>query len=213
MTSELSNTSASTAVQVGARLRLFVCNWGKLTTDPWVLRTVSEGYAIEFSQQPRQVQLGCDNQQVSPGEIEIFDAEVSQMLAKRAVRKCVFDPTQFVSRLFLVPKKSGDMRPVINLKTINTFVVYQHFKMENINSLSDILRPNDFIATIDLKDAYFTVPIHSGYSKFLRFYWRGVLYEFIALPFGLSSAPRVFTKLMKPIVAFCRGKAIRILFG
>ena len=48
--------------------------------------------------------------------------------------------------------------------------------MENINSLSDILRPDDFIATIDLKDAYFTVPIHSAYSKFLRFFWRGVVW-------------------------------------
>ena len=120
------------------------------------------------------------------------------MLAKGAVRKTFYDPTQFVSRLFLVPKNSGDMRPVINLKTSNTFVAYQHFKMKNINiSLSDILRPNDFTA-IDLKDAYFTVPIHSAYSKFLPFYWRGVLYEFIALPFRLPSALRVFTKLMKP---------------
>ena len=49
MTSELSNTSASTAVQVGARLRLFACNRRKLTREPWVLQTVSEGYAIEFS--------------------------------------------------------------------------------------------------------------------------------------------------------------------
>jgi hypothetical protein len=68
--------------------------------------------------------------------------------------------------------------------------------MENISSLIDLFRPNDFIATIYLKDAYFTVPIHADHSKFLRFRWNGLLYEFIVLPFGLASAPRVFTKLM-----------------
>ena len=103
------------------------------------------------------------------------------------------------------------MRPVINLKRLNTFVQYLHFKMENINSLIDLLRPNDFIATIDLKDAYVTVPIHADQSKFLSFYWEGVLYEFIVLPFGLASAPRVFTKLMKPIIAYLRGKSIRLI--
>ena len=96
------------------------------------------------------------------------------------------------------------------MNVLNVFVKYIHFKMENVNSLIDLLRPNDFIATIDLKDAYFTVPIHQDYSKYLRFWWNG-LYEFTVLPFGLSSSPRVFTKVMKPILAFCRGKGIRVV--
>jgi hypothetical protein len=54
--------------------------------------------------------------------------------------------------------------------------------MENINMLIDLLQLSDLIATIDLKDAYFTVPIHWDYSKYLRFYWNGILYEFVALP-------------------------------
>ena len=94
------------------------------------------------------------------------------------------------------------MRPVINLRPLNIFVTYIHFKMENISSLINILRPNNFIATIDLKDAYFTVPTHPDYSKYLRFWWN-IIYEFIVLPFGLPSSPRVFTKVMK------QGKGIR----
>ena len=70
--------------------------------------------------------------------------------------------------------------------------------MENINSLRDLLRLGDFIATVDLKDAYFTVPIQDDYLNYLRFCWNSLLCEFLALPFGLSSAPRIFTKIMKP---------------
>jgi hypothetical protein len=190
---------------------LFAKNLAKITSDPWVLETVSRGYKIEFSHLPFQSHYKIQQNYFSFSERESISDEVKKLLAKGAIRKCSFDKSQFLSNLFLVPKKSGEMRSVINLKRLNTFVEYLHFKMENISSLVDLLRPNDFIATIDLKDAYFTVPIHADHSKFLRFCWNGLVHEFIVLPFGLASAPCVFTKLMKPIIAYLRGKFIRII--
>jgi len=55
------------------------------------------------------------------------------------------------------------------------------------------------------------VPIHESCRKFLRFLWKGTFYQFKALPFGLCSAPRIFTKVLKPVAAFLRSKAIRVL--
>ena len=98
--------------------------------------------------------------------------------------------SQFISPLFTVPKKGGGHRPVVNLKDLNQFVEYQHFKMEGVPMLKDLLRPNDFLTKIDLKDAYLTVPIWIHHQKFLRFIWRDTLWEFACLPFGLASAPR-----------------------
>ena len=66
---------------------------------------------------------------------------------------------QFLSSLFMVPKKSGDLRPVINLRPLNMFIAYRHFKMENVSLVKDLLSPNDWMTSVDLKDAYFTVPI------------------------------------------------------
>ena len=115
----------------------------------------------------------------------------------------------FVSRLFLVPKKDGQMRPVINLKPLNRFLVYHHFKMEGIQVVRDILRLNKWMTRIDLKDAYFSIPIHQSHQKYLRFKWEKKMYQFTCLPFGLASAPRLFTKVLRPVVGYLRGIGIR----
>ena len=70
----------------------------------------------------------------------------------------------FVSNLFVIPKKGRGQRPVLNLLQLNQFIQYEHFKMEGIHMLKDLLKPNDFMAKIDLKDAYFTVPIWKGHQ-------------------------------------------------
>lgn len=66
-------------------------------------------------------------------------------------------------------------------------------------------------SSVDLKDAYLSVLVHESSRKFLRFIWKGACYQFKALPFGLCSAPRIFTKVLKPVAAFLRKKAIRVL--
>ena len=62
------------------------------------------------------------------------------------------------------------------------------------------------MGSIDLRDAYYTVPIHEEYRKFVRFIWEGHVMEYQCLAFGLSSAPRLFTKLMIPVFANLRAK-------
>ena len=117
----------------------------------------------------------------------------------------------FISSIFIVPKKDGRNHPVINLKPLNQFLIYEHFKMEGIHMLRDLLKQNDYLVKIDLKDAYLTVPIWKDHQKYLRFLWKGTLHEFACLPFGLATAPRVFTKLMKPVVAALRQRGIRLI--
>ena len=70
----------------------------------------------------------------------------------------------------------------------------------------------DYLTSTDLTDAYFSLRIDSDYCKFLRFTWRGILYEFKVLCFGLASAPRVFTKVLKPVYAFFRQHGIRCIY-
>ena len=135
------------------------------------------------------------------------------MLQKGAREKLKHNRTQggFYSNIFLVPKKDGKMRPVINLKALNQFVVTRHFKMEGIHTLRDLLQPNDWLTKIDLKDAYFAIPIHQQDQNLLRFSVAGQHYQFTCLPFGLSSAPWAFTKILKPATTLLREQGVRLI--
>ena len=117
----------------------------------------------------------------------------------------------FLSTLFLVPKKDGGQRPVINLKSLNSFVNAPHFKMEGIHTLKSLLKKGDWLLKIDLKDAYFSIPISIEHRKYLCFQLENKTYQFNCLPFGLASAPWVFTKTLKPIAALGRELGIRLV--
>ena len=183
--------------------------WRNLTSDPWVLETIA-GYHLEFESVPIQLNLPRPPP-FKRAEIQLIDEEVDKLLNKGAIQIALPCHEEFLSNLFLVPKKTGDMRPVINLKPLNEFVQKIHFKMENIQmALNFIARGNSMIS-IDLKDAFFSVLIFPPHRKYLQFMWRDQRYEFTCLPFGYSLAPRVFTKIFKPIVARLRLNGLRIV--
>jgi len=72
--------------------------------------------------------------------------------------------------------------------------------MEDIRSALVLLSQNDYMASIDLKDAYFLIPVHSEFRKFLRFRFNSKLYQFTCLPFRLCTSPYVTQKIMKPVM-------------
>lgn len=146
---------------------------------------------------------------VSPTEHLAIDNEIRSFLTKNIIQRVAHCPGEFISHIFTRPKPDGSVRILINLSPLNDCIVYKHFKMETLHSALSLIQPNFFMASIDLKDAYYSVKIHQTYRKFLRFTWNHVLYEFTCLPMGLSCAPRIFTKLMKPI--FCHLRSLGYL--
>lgn len=129
-------------------------------------------------------------------------------MAKNAIEECVNTEGQFISSYFLVPKPDGSSRLIINLKRLNKFISPSHFKMEDIRSAKNLLMKEGFMSTVDLKDAYFLIPIHNEHKKFLRFKFGNKLYQFNCLPFGLCTSLYVYTKIMKPIVNKLRSEGI-----
>ena len=148
---------SSAPAQVAGRLRFFQANWHLVTDDPWVLETIM-GYKIEFHSMPHQV--AWPQTFMSKAQEEAVQTEIDKMALQGAIHPVSCNTEGgFVSSIFLVDKKDGGHRPVINLKKLNSFVNFQHFKMEGIHMLRDLLKKGDFMVKLDLKDAYFTVPV------------------------------------------------------
>lgn len=114
------------------------------------------------------------------------------------------------SRYFLVKKKTGGWRPILDLRRLNKFIKAQKFRMVTLQHVLGQLEEGDFLSSLDLGDAYFHIPILKGHRKFLRFVVQGRHYQFKALPFGLRSAPRVFTKCLAPVAAQLRREGIHV---
>ena len=139
-----------------------------------------------------------------------INSEIKKMLRKGAVQHVKSEPGGFLSNLLLVNKKDGGHRPVINLRFLNSFIPYQHFKMEGMHLIKDFLQEHDFLIKTDLKDTYFGIPLDESSRKYIRFQWEGNLCKFLCLCFGLRPASLIFTKLLKIPIALLRRINVRI---
>jgi hypothetical protein len=172
------------------------------------LSIIKEGYKIPLERKPPISTNHPDPHPLSEEATKIVDQEVCALLTKGAI-ECASGPG-FTSPLFVIPKKIGDLRPVLNLRALNQFLPVKHFKMETIQHVCTLIKKNDYLTSIDLSDAFLHIKIHPESRKYLQFLWKGQLYQFKVLPFGLSLAPMIFTKMLKPLLRWARKRGIRI---
>jgi hypothetical protein len=224
--------------RVVGRTAFFLDGWAQLTQDPWVLMTVSLGYKLDFTINPLFQRHAPPNAKMDALKSSLWDEEVNALINK-GVGVEVGKEAGYISHHFWVPKKGpNEWRRIINLKPLNQFLKYKHFKMEGIvtrrgHSLNRALelrsncarflcsflfalknlplfphpftckkgkhehnssaglsecpdlivtvrntvRQGDFMAIVDLMDAYFSIPIFQGHLKFLRFRWKNNTFE------------------------------------
>ena len=191
------------------RLKLFKRNWENICIDRWVLHAI-QGYQIEWLNRPHhRHSLHCprfsQEERVSGERNKTNAREAGNFSGRTPLGDAGFPIKHFSSA------EDGGHRPIINLKKLNEFIPHSHFKMEGIHMLKDLLRRGDFLAKIDLKDTYFAVPISTQDRKYLRFRWGKKTFQFNCLPYGLSCAPWVFTKITKAAVSVLREMSIRLI--
>ena len=200
------------SVKVGARLQHFVEAWSNITDNAWALSIISKGYCIPFVQTPPLSRSPIFYPLRDNSHLQLLKAEVQNLLEKEAIER-VLDHSSpgFYSRLFLVPKKNGKVRPVIDLSPLNKMIQVDHFQMETTASVRKAIEPGSWAVSIDLMDAYLHIPIQRASRKFLRFTVDGEVFQFRSLPFGISTAPLVFTNLMEIVAAYIRRQGPRLI--
>ena len=70
---------------------------------------------------------------------------------------------------------------ILNLKKLNKYIDSKHFKMESLQIILLMVKSGVWMASVDLKDIYYSVSIHDEYQKYLKFLWEYPL-KFIAMP-------------------------------
>ena len=133
------------------------------------------------------------------------------MLQKNAITEVPPDSPGFYSNVFLVRKASGGWRPVIDLKNLNAHIHAPHFRMFTTSSVLSSVEKGDYLFKIDLQDAYFHIPIHPSSRKYLRFAFENRVYQFRVLPFGLNTAPQIFTRLGHTVTAYLHRRGISVI--
>ena len=192
---------------VGGRLRHFLSQWYNITSDPCIIDTV-KGMHIDLKKLPKQSTLP-PQLHLTQDEFLAAEAQIRTLLEKRAIVETTKgQPGEFISNIFLCPKKDKGYQVILNLKKFKSNVMYNHFKMETLHHILTLVTKNCYMSIFDLQDAYLVVAIAGFHVKFLKFEWQGKVYMYVVMPFGLAEAPRKFTKLLKPVLAKLRQAGI-----
>ena len=201
-------------MSVGGCLSSHWRRWQEIGAETWVVTVLRDGYRVPFKDSPpplARTPVSFPTYRAGSPRAQALRQEVEVMLAKGALEIARDPGPGFYSRLFLVEKATGGWRPVIDLSHLNDFVQLTPFKMETVASVLLSVREGDFLASLDLKDVYFQIPIHGSSRKLLRFMSEGTVYQFKALCFGLLTAPQVFTRVFAAVSAWAHARGIRLL--
>ena len=196
-------------LQGGGRLHHFLDHWVQVTKESYVIKTIQSGIGLNFTELPSLSLLPVFSVKSNKNFAEM-SLHVAEMLEKDAIEPVLDGSPGFYSSMFLVPKRTGGFRPIINLKILNLSVVKEKFKMETQRAIRKALHQGEWVTSIDLKDAYFHVPVKPAARKYLRFFHDGQTYQFKALPFGLTSAPREFTRVTATVGAILHRQSINL---
>ena len=196
---------------VGARLHQFWEKWEALGSSPKVVTTLREGYTLPFQFRPNLTRSPTViSNSHNPARQSFLLEALYQLIDKNAVEPVENQNSLgFYNRLFLVPKHNNQWRPVLDLSILNTLLNTESFKMETPETLRTSLQAGEWVTSIDFKDAYFHIPVHSQSRKYMRFHLQGRSYQFKALPFGLSTAPMEFTVVAKEVKLMALQRGIR----
>ncbi len=107
----------------------------------------------------------------SASKVFVLQLELSSLLQKGAIEEISQSDIErgFFSRYFLVPKRDGDLRPILDLRRLNFSLYKGKFKMLMMKTIMSQIQGGDWFVTIDLKDAYFHIQVIQRHRRFLRF--------------------------------------------
>jgi hypothetical protein len=185
-----------------------VNKWRQYGAPDHVINWISQGVIIPFVQSPPKCLF--QNHNLTDKQRAFVDNEIKDLLKNHRISVADGVPTCVVP-LGCVPKKNNQYRLITDLRHVNKFCETPKFRYEDISLLHQVLRPGDYLVTIDLKDGFHHIPISDSSAGYLGFSWKNVYYRWNVCPFGLSCSPYYFVKTLRPCIEYLRQQGVRLL--
>lgn len=173
-------------------------------------RWIQDGYSEYIAERVPVMQRA--NNPNTEEEAEFVSAEVASLLQCGAVRDVTDAPDRekhVIAALTVAVNREGKRRLCWNGRPVNPYMPTQKFKLEHAEVAAGLMRPGDFMFTIDMKAGYHQVPVKPWFRRLLCFAWEGRVYSWQVMPFGLSTAPRAYSKITRELVKRWRRQGIR----
>ena len=187
--------------------RLNVRAWRSIDTNSTVLSWIEDGIQIPFVEQPKTFEI--DNYRFTQSEVIFVRSEIERLVSAGFLTKCPAKP-KFISPLGCVPKKDNKLRLITDFRELNNYCARAGYKQEDIRNVAEIIRPNDYMTTIDLKDGFYHIPVHRDFQEYLSIIFEGNYYSYTVLSFGFCLSPYFFQKALRPVVTYLRTLDIRL---
>ena len=196
---------------IKGRLKAKLAFWRLFCTSSWVLSWISDGYQIPWGERGLPPPHAFANEQGALKLPDFVSGEIADLLARGSVIQTERPP--LVINPLNVVEHNGKLRLILDLVYVNYFISKEglKFKYEGIKLASLYFTPDDSMFSVDLEKAYHHVDMHESTWEYLGFSWLGKTYTFTVMPFGLSPACWVFTKLTNELVGRWRSYGIKLV--
>ena len=149
------------------------------------------GYKIEFFAHPEQ-KFRPREFNLNSEETEAMGKIIIDLEERGIIKKCAPEVGDFLNTVFLREKRTSvpddrKFNMILNVKELNKYVLSSHFKMETLDTCLQMMQNNWYMASFDLKDAYFTILMHEHSQSTLSFKF--------TKPLTLSSLHRKVSKI------------------
>lgn len=179
--------------------------WETIGANQFILDTIKNGYIVPFNTVPPRMKMK-NNKSAIKNE-QFVDQSISDLLDSGCMQEVPFEP-YVISPLSVAENKgSGKKRLILDLSQLNFFVE----KRKDWNVAFNFFNKDCFLFKFDLKSGYHHIDICKKQISYFSFSWKNKFYCFNVLPFGLTSAPYIFTKCLRPIVKYWRNSGIDIV--
>lgn len=206
------NTGTDEPVSPFGRLKSHYENWANVSDDTYILDTVKNGYKIPFKVLPEVACIG--NNKSARDNPEFVVSEINSLLRKRVISEVNKKP-HIVNPLTVAYSRTGKPRLVLDCRHINPCLHLFKVKFEDIKVAECLFDVNSYIFTFDLKSAYHHIDIFSEHTTYLGFSWLcdGITkyYVYNSLPFGISTAGHIFTKMLKIPLKYWRSLGFKVI--